>query len=370
MTKHFKFLLSAFLFGQISFAQFNTKDLLQKSSDYYNMLSNESFQVTRRFKSAINTDTTINHYNGIFQQKGNKKIMKLIFENGDYTLYDHENSFFVYPTKGQVYYNNSKENRSEVRFKEYPYFLSKLFFLELPKKIGKNKAVTNVSTNLYKGFDISITSKDESWFLSLDSNYRIAKFKEIINSSFGVQVKEYLFQVDTFLVDTTNLFDELTGIKKNFQHISSFDQKNNDNKDLFGKTVNIDSLMALLGLIKPYPFYLYFDFFHKSCLPCIKAFPDIIRLRNSFESKKLAVFGIDPIVHDKGDWNNFILRYNINYPVIDGEKAVLVKSFLFNNRHFGYPTSLVISRSGKIVFLQEGYEKNTTKQIIELINSH
>jgi thiol-disulfide isomerase/thioredoxin len=128
-------------------------------------------------------------------------------------------------------------------------------------------------------------------------------------------------------------------------------------------------LRNALALTHPYPTFLYFDFFHKSCLPCIKAFPDIIELKNSYNPQTLMVYGVDPIQHDTGNWDNFTVHYGINYPIIDDEEALLIKSILFKGRHFGYPISLVISDTGKIIYLQEGYMKNTTKEITELINS-
>jgi outer membrane lipoprotein-sorting protein len=217
------------LFGQMS-----TTDLLQKSFEYYNNLSYQSFLVTRKFKAVINTDTTINHYIGFFQKREGKKMMKLVFEDGDYTMYDNENSFFIYPSRAQVFYNNSKENKSNTRLKEFPYFLSKLFFEELPKKIRSSKTVTDVKANTYNGFDIYFIRKESNWLLSLDSIFRIIKYREIINSSLGVQVKEYSFEETDSLI-TTNLFDELESIKAVFQHISSYERKDDGNKDLIGR---------------------------------------------------------------------------------------------------------------------------------------
>jgi cytochrome c biogenesis protein CcmG/thiol:disulfide interchange protein DsbE len=350
-------------------AQPSATELLEKSKKYYSGINNSSFKVMKRFKSALNSDTTETIFIGMYSLSENGRMLKLQFDNELYNLYDEKRSYFINTSRGDWYSDNSKENRSSVRLKEIPYWIPDFYFRDLSNQITNSKSTTKITSLNSKGFEIMISFKDELNKIVLDSLYRIINLKQVIVSHrYGTQYKEYTFQeFDSSIY--LSLFDELHLIEANYKHNTSKNiSKQIDINRLVGNKINIDSLRAVLALDSSSDDFLFIDFFHKSCLPCIKSIPELISLRNSSEVKGLMIYGIDPIIEDASNWEKFIELYKINYSIVDGEKANRIKRIIFRDLNFGFPTSVIISPDGKILYVKEGYKKGFTKQIEKLVN--
>jgi len=65
----------------------------------------------------------------------------------------------------------------------------------------------------------------------------------------------------------------------------------------------------------------------------------------------------------------FKTKYSIAYPVIDGDNAVKIKKLIFKDYHFPYPTSVLISKTGKMLYVKQGYTKKIEKDILSVVST-
>jgi hypothetical protein len=296
-------------------------------------------------------------------------MLKFQFNDELYNLYDEKHTYFINTSRGDWYSDNSKENRSSVRLNEIPYWIPDFYFRYLPNPITINKSATKITSLNSKMFEVMVSFKDELNKIVFDSLYRIINVKQVIVSRrYGIQYKEYNFQEFDSSINLS-LFDELHLVQANYKHNTSKDIANQiDPGRLVGRKINIDSLRWILALDSSSHDFLFLDFFHKSCLPCIKAIPEIISLHNSSQGKGLMIYGIDPILEDTAKWKKFTELYKINYPIVDGEKAKRIKRIIFGNLNLGFPTSVAITPDGTILYVKDGYKKGFTKEIEKLVN--
>ena len=106
------------------------------------------------------------------------------------------------------------------------------------------------------------------------------------------------------------------------------------------------------------------DFFYKSCYPCRLAIPALQSLSEKYKSKGLQVIGIDPY-DKKEELIHFLSKQGVTYSVLlNGKDAA--KDY----RVSGYPTMYLIDKTGKIIFVQVGYGKDTEHILDELIKKN
>jgi len=99
------------------------------------------------------------------------------------------------------------------------------------------------------------------------------------------------------------------------------------------------------------------DFFYKGCYPCMKALPVLQALHEKYESKGLAVVGLDPFDEvEKDGMKNFLTKIGITYITLYDAKEVS-KSYKVS----GYPTMYLIGKDGKIIYTEVGYGEDTGK---------
>ena len=102
------------------------------------------------------------------------------------------------------------------------------------------------------------------------------------------------------------------------------------------------------------------DFWATWCPPCRKGIPDLIELKNEYNSKDVEIIGIslDGVTRGgatKNDVIPFIKDYGINYPIVEGDMNI---SQLYGGIR-SIPTSFVIDKEGYIVSYYQGLiEKN------------
>lgn len=115
----------------------------------------------------------------------------------------------------------------------------------------------------------------------------------------------------------------------------------------------IDSTL-LLSLVTPkiQSKLLLVDFFYKSCFPCWKSFPAIDSLLAGYPTEKLGALGINAIDKPGVEFNKFMMKHDIKYPVHFDSTKSIVNSFNIKS----YPTIYIVDvETQKVVFLSTGY---------------
>lgn len=107
-------------------------------------------------------------------------------------------------------------------------------------------------------------------------------------------------------------------------------------KDVNGAAVNLASLKGKVIIL---------DFWATWCAPCKVEIPGFIELQTKYKSKGLVVVGIS--INDTPEQlKPFVAEYKINYPVLVGSGRDDV--FDAYGPLWGYPTTFVIGREGKL----------------------
>jgi peroxiredoxin len=109
------------------------------------------------------------------------------------------------------------------------------------------------------------------------------------------------------------------------------------------------------------------DFFYMSCMPCIKAIPELVKLKEDYGDRGVMVSGINSVDTGKnktGRLAEFIRLNHINYPIIL-PRSKIDSLYKIN----AYPTLYVISAEGNIVFSGTGYSKNFYNSLTSVIDS-
>jgi thiol-disulfide isomerase/thioredoxin len=107
------------------------------------------------------------------------------------------------------------------------------------------------------------------------------------------------------------------------------------------------------------------DFFYKSCYPCLQALPAIQALNDKYGKDGLKVIGIDPFDKKESDIAEFLSKRGISYTVLLAEKE-FAKTYHVS----GYPTLYLISKEGKIIYVQEGYKKGIEETLEKIIREN
>ena len=97
------------------------------------------------------------------------------------------------------------------------------------------------------------------------------------------------------------------------------------------------------------------DFWYTHCPPCVRAMPALSELYSQYESKGLKVFGLNSVDNQPRSLDNldkFLAKRQLSYEVIMTAPSVDIK-YKIN----GYPTMYVVDKSGKISFVEIGYDK-------------
>jgi thiol-disulfide isomerase/thioredoxin len=104
------------------------------------------------------------------------------------------------------------------------------------------------------------------------------------------------------------------------------------------------------------------DFFYMSCYPCMKALPALKSLNEKYKDKGLRIIGIDPYDKKEDDITTFLSKRGVTYTVLLGGKDA-AKDYHVS----GYPTMYLIDKTGKIIFIQQGYGETVEKILDDII---
>ncbi len=96
---------------------------------------------------------------------------------------------------------------------------------------------------------------------------------------------------------------------------------------------------------------IYLDFWASWCKPCRASFPWMNEIQRKYAGK-LHVFAIN-VDANRQDAENFLEKYPAIFPIVFDPEGRLGEQFNIQ----GMPTSILISREGKVVFKQAGFRK-------------
>ena len=351
------------------------KQILSSSEKYYFDKKNGVVEYTYRLKPVLkeHTDTTTGF---LKYNKAKEKVGQLSFsDNEDIILFKEEKSFFVHTGKASYYSRSGKENKSDNRLSFLPHWNPELYF----KSYHYIGIFHKVFVTEYDGaYHLKFSNnKDLTAELVIDKNsYRLLQSSEvIIHPKYGAQVKQYFFDEKGDFENPKEVLDDLEMVLT--EYINVADKKEGQRQEkinqelkgkLIGAKIDMTKMQVFLnGHVEYGNQYILLDFFYQGCLPCIKAIPELNRLRASLASSKLLVIGVDPMDSDAGYKDKFIARYNISYPIIDGKAAKGIRVLTLENLHFPYPTMVLITPDGTINRIIEGYSTNDIKDIRKVL---
>jgi len=104
------------------------------------------------------------------------------------------------------------------------------------------------------------------------------------------------------------------------------------------------------------------EFWFPGCGGCVKAIPEINRIREIYAKKKLKVFGVEFSDTKVDGLNAYIKKENIKYPTLHSGKS-LAEMYGVN----AGPTFFLIDKKGIIIYRSEGLNK---EELIKVINEN
>jgi thiol-disulfide isomerase/thioredoxin len=103
------------------------------------------------------------------------------------------------------------------------------------------------------------------------------------------------------------------------------------------------------------------DFWIKNCGPCIKSVPHLNELQEKYKDRGVKIISINA-ADSKEDIRWFCTRYNTKYSVLMNGKEVTEKYGVS-----GFPTFVIIDKEGKVIYVNEGYDKSAQSAIEDVI---
>ena len=112
------------------------------------------------------------------------------------------------------------------------------------------------------------------------------------------------------------------------------------------------------------------DFWYTHCPPCVRAMPALSELYNQHKDKGLKIFGLNSVDNQPRSLDNldkFLSKRQLSYDVIMIEPSVDIRYKIK-----GYPTMYVVDKTGKISFVEIGYDAEKFEMlkahIVQLLN--
>ncbi|MBC7848747.1 MAG: TlpA family protein disulfide reductase [Chitinophagaceae bacterium] len=149
---------------------------------------------------------------------------------------------------------------------------------------------------------------------------------------------------DTYVVEKSEVNKKLYALKD--KPISSFQLEGFD-----GKNVSTASFNGKLTLL---------DFWEVWCGPCIESMPKVQELFKKYNGRGLDVYGIMSEDKQLESAKKIVAKKQISFPMLIGTDAVK-NTFNLN----AVPLYVLIDRSGKIVFISEGFSPTLEDEILK-----
>jgi thiol-disulfide isomerase/thioredoxin len=164
--------------------------------------------------------------------------------------------------------------------------------------------------------------------------------------------EEYLQTIRLFKKDSSSpnsiSKDSLEALKTNlFQELPHFDLIS-----IESDTVKVKDLKSK---------YILFDFWYRSCYPCIKSIPVLNKLHSEYNESKLKIISINNIDKSVSLINDFIEHNHIEYDVYTQS---VQKGNSFDGIN-SYPFFILYDENFKIIKHFSGYSEKLYEEIVE-----
>ncbi|MBL7743307.1 MAG: TlpA family protein disulfide reductase [Chitinophagaceae bacterium] len=347
-----------------SFAQIEWNKILNSSMSAYFKMKTGAVVISSAHKNVLKNDTNY-YFQRFLYSIDSQKLGKLSFSEGDgFSIYINSKTYYFYSNKLTYYV---ADNSSYNHLKFLPYWDPGSFFFEymsLGKKYGVDSRLDTSRNQIVLNFT---NNTDGNFTLCIDAaTYRVNRYIEIYtHKKFGNQYKEYSFLEEPLLGVGDSILQELDQVSMLYtrmtdEMISNADKEYAKNKrKIVGKKINIlklrENLFNEIRNSAQEGTYILLDFFYQSCLPCIKAIPELNQIRSRFATDKLVIVGVDPLPNDVGQKEKFIQRHHVSYPVVDGQQALSIKNISLPGLLLRYPTLVLIKPDGTIEKILDYY---------------
>jgi len=125
---------------------------------------------------------------------------------------------------------------------------------------------------------------------------------------------------------------------------------------------DLDGKPVALADFKGKPLVL--NFWATWCPPCLKEIPDLVEIHNRFGARGVALVGV--AVEEATRVPEFVKAHNINYPIVTGRDKGIWLLQTLGNKAAGLPYTVVLDRSGSIVFTKRGaVTRERLEQVLE-----
>lgn len=106
------------------------------------------------------------------------------------------------------------------------------------------------------------------------------------------------------------------------------------------------------------------DFWYLACPPCLRAAPELSKLKNTYEKKGLQILGVNSIDNNEykiKEIKRFLPALKMNYPLLVANTKT-IENYKITN----WPTIYLIE-NGKVIYSHEGYDETSFKKLVSLI---
>ena len=396
-------LISELLLCCFSLLAQDAQQILQKSFDQCQSVRNGYYEMTRYWKSMTKKDTSVSSFTCYFKKLDHDTIFSSAFHMQYFSKRDYTGDALY---TGDDFVTTSKKD-STARI------MSKAKWAEEINNIAHNYKFYTPFTSIK-----SSPMLHDSAFLDTTNSFRLLG-EEMINgtSCYRVQVNQIAKHDSTDMMQVLRIEYHFWIHKEDFlpyQYSTSIDiAMNNDTMNQYElerlnkfdiNHLQNDSLLTLSSIPNYYQLKDYvpwkspallpldtiappwelislkeekvnlkdlkgqlvlIDFFYKSCYPCMQALPALQALSEKYKDKGLRVIGIDPFDTKEDDMGTFLSKRGITYTVLMDGKDVATSYHVS-----GYPTMYLVGKTGKIIFVQEGYGKDVDKTLDEIIEKN
>ncbi len=313
--------------------------IIQSVKFYYSDAA--TIMVKTKFKSSIASDTTRFAYS--FYVQSYKPELNVFIISEDSTKY-------LILKKNCIIYNDQEReyqtlSRKKVEQMGYYTAIENHSFNSIENQLKETSNI--LETDLY----YILKSAKKAYYIN-KKLFELEKVIESIATKYGVEYWEHTFQTKK---EIYNLDSVARYVISNYEVKGKAEKKKGISTESIGQFFPVFELGTISG--KSYTNesikgkHVLIDFFYQSCLPCIKAFPELISLRNETDTN-LIIIGVDPFPSDTSLMQEFITKYRINYEIGIGASAQVFWRLVRNS---GYPYMIYIDEEGKINEIVNGY---------------
>lgn len=374
-----------FTFSSAVIAQESPKDILLKSSKAIGAQRSVQYDATARLKFFDSDDTGtykgkvyllrdikdtffsgkiwISRNDTFYKFYDGAKIYKVDGKKKEVTTYDVKHKHESWAMTGNTFYRVV-----------WPYFLEPGKLKEYADTANKLKRLADTSIDGRDCYAISIKFPDEDemskhkrWIYIDKKSYMPVFTKRKIMFQGNYQYDEFLARSYTFNKVAATRFSSKQ-IPKSYK-TTAYERKEikplaDGTKvppitgkrygNMSDKTLNFEGKVTVL------------DFWYSTCGPCIKAIPEMEKLKEKYAGTDVRVYGINAFDADSASLKRMpkFLEHNpIDYPIILVDKSV-PKSYQVE----AWPTMYIIDKSGKVAYSTIGYSDKLYSEMSSVID--